>query len=98
METLGMNRGMALLYIFNVLLGIAIKLGQVPYIGRMLVGVVFILLDIFVVFGDFSFLMGMPGWIPIVLSVGLVLYVLRTLRMTRSKRRQQTIDGHSRKL
>lgn len=87
-----------MLYIFNVLLGIAIKLGQVPYIGRMLVGVVFILMDIFVVFGDFSFLMGMPGWIPIIIGVGLVLYVMRTLRMARSKRRQEPIDGHRRKL
>lgn len=86
-----------MLYIFNVVLGVAIKLGQVPYVGRMLVGVVFILLDIFVVFGDFSFLMGMPGWIPIILGVCLVLYVWRSIRLARNKLRQQTIGGHQQK-
>lgn len=86
---------MSLLYIFNVLLGLAISLSRVPYVGRMLLGAFFIALDVIVAFGDFSFLVGLPGWIPVVLGVGLILYVLRAIKMARGKLKNQENYEHT---
>lgn len=71
----------------SLLMGLVGLLNRIPIAGKATASILFLILDILVSFGDLSFLIGMPAWIPIIVGTIIVIYLSRLISRAVKKRR-----------